>query len=86
MISLSIRKELESLPTLLKKLEPKDRIDVMIKLIAYIAPKANSENDDPLVAKQDKNNFFSKSNSPKNLLFEACNCNPYLKHSLKPSL
>ena len=59
MISLSVRKELESLPTLLKQLEPKERIEIMIKLIAYLVPKANSENDDPIQSRQNKSNFFS---------------------------
>ncbi len=57
MISLSIRKELESLPTLLKKLEPKELIEVMIKLMAYLVPKANSDKDDPLMPK--KNNSWA---------------------------
>ncbi len=57
MISLSIRKELESLPTLLKKLEPKERIEVMIKLMSYLVPKANSDKDDPLLPV--KNNQWS---------------------------
>lgn len=60
MISLSIRSELESLPTLLKNLEPKERIDAILKLMAYLVPKANSENDDPIHAKQNRTNSLQK--------------------------
>lgn len=59
MISLSIRKELENLPVLLKQLEPKDRMEIIIKLIPYIVPKANNNNDDPIEAKQNKSDFIS---------------------------
>lgn len=58
MISLSIRSELESLPTLLKKLESKERIEILIKLMAYLVPKANTDNDGPVHAKQ--NIFYSR--------------------------
>ncbi len=68
MISLSLRKELESLPELLIKLEPKERIEVMIKLMAFLVPKANSDNDDPIMAKQ---NMFKYSHRLNRLMVKS---------------
>lgn len=48
-ITQSISNELESLPLLLQHLEPKERIDAIIKLIPYLIPKASpiNESDQP---------------------------------------
>ncbi|WP_206081816.1 hypothetical protein [Maribellus sediminis] len=40
MITKSISKELESLPVLFSQLEPKEKMDALIKLMPYIIPKA----------------------------------------------
>lgn len=37
-----IAAELETLPEQLKELEPKDRLDIIIKLMAYCLPKVDS--------------------------------------------
>lgn len=41
----SISQELESLPKLLNQLEPNERINAIIKLIPYVMPKADKEED-----------------------------------------
>ena len=45
MVSKSISKELESLPYILAELEPKERIDSIIKLMPYILPKAEIKSE-----------------------------------------
>jgi hypothetical protein len=45
MISQSISTELESLPKLLKQLEPKERMDTIIKLLPYLIPKADPKQE-----------------------------------------
>lgn len=52
MIKQSIAQELESLPELLRQLEPKDRINALIKFIAYVLPKADKEEDKPTFMQQ----------------------------------
>lgn len=37
-----IRKEMEQLPEYLKDMEPKERIDILIKLMPFVIPKVNS--------------------------------------------
>lgn len=46
MISKSISKELESLPKLLDQLEPKERMDALIKLLPYLIPKAEKDSEE----------------------------------------
>lgn len=39
-----IAKEIESLPDLLKDLEPRERLELIIKLMPYVVPKVQSVN------------------------------------------
>ncbi len=45
MITQVISKELESLPNLMTKLEPKEKLDAIVKLIPYLIPKASREDE-----------------------------------------
>jgi hypothetical protein len=42
-ISQIIINEIQSLPTLLDSMKPKDKAEILIKLIPYIIPKASKE-------------------------------------------
>ncbi|RKD92521.1 hypothetical protein [Mangrovibacterium diazotrophicum] len=46
MIHQAITDEIETLPELLIKLEPKEKADFIIKLMPYVLPRATSEADD----------------------------------------
>ncbi len=37
-----IRKEIEQLPEQLKEMEPKERLDILLKLMPFILPKVSS--------------------------------------------
>ena len=39
----TVKKELENLPDLLKNMEPKDRIQALLKLLPFVLPKADQE-------------------------------------------
>lgn len=39
-----VKNELEQLPDYLKDLEPKNRLDILLKLIPFVLPKVNSVN------------------------------------------
>lgn len=53
-----IEKEIRAIPKQLKALEPKDRLDIVIKLLPYVLPKiepiAEMESEKPIV------NFYQK--------------------------
>lgn len=52
-----VNKELNGINSLLRKLEPKERIDALIKLLPYIVPKQNTialEGEIALENKEDK--------------------------------
>jgi len=41
-----MEKEIENLPVLLDKLEPKDRLDIIVKLIPFVLPKIEPVRDE----------------------------------------
>ncbi len=41
-----LEKEIEQLPMILEQLEPKQRIEILIKIMPYLIPKAESENSE----------------------------------------
>ena len=51
MLSDSVANELQSLPDLLNQLEPKEKIDAIIKLLPYLIPKIQSQS----IEEQEKN-------------------------------
>lgn len=58
MINKTLTKQLESLPKLLSELSPKERVEVVIKLLPYLIPKMDVETEK--LKEDKKNNFFFK--------------------------
>ncbi|MGQ8337797.1 hypothetical protein ACUNWD_14710 [Sunxiuqinia sp. A32] len=58
MLNTAICKELETLPKLLSELEPKERLDAIIKLLPYLTSKAKE--DDSAESPAEKFTSFSK--------------------------
>ncbi len=56
MISDIVTKELQKLPALLDLLEPKERIDILTKLLPYIAPKETADTEK--TPKNNLNDFY----------------------------
>ncbi len=60
MLSQAVSQEMQSLPSIFNRLEPKDKLEAIIKLLPYLLPKAEASAEKSKTPQEAHNDFVTR--------------------------